>query len=145
MPTETEEPRTEEPQAEDPHPDYDHSHFEGGPVKTFREHLEDLRWVLIKSLSAIGVAFTVCLLAGPQVMAVVKYPLSKAKIKHPKGREVVTLSFGSNHWDFPITPDLRPFLPPGSNSAYAFQIVLLQSGTNLVFAAVPKPPSTDES
>src|SRR5260221_556835 len=95
MPTETEEPRTEEPSHDLDH-DHDHSRFEGGPVKTFLEHLEDLRWVLIKSISAVGVAFTVCLLAGPQVMAVVKYPLSKVKIKQPKGREVVTLSFGSN-------------------------------------------------
>src|SRR6266436_7808436 len=146
MPTETEEPRTEEPSHDLDHEhDHDHSHFEGGPVKTFLEHLEDLRWVLIKSLSAIGVAFTVCLLAGPQLMTVVKYPLSKAKIKHPKGREVITLSFASNHWTFPITPELRPFLPPGSNSAYAFQIVLIPSGTNLVFSVVPKPLLLDDS
>ena len=29
---------------------------EGGPVKSFLEHLEDLRWVLIKSCAAAGVA-----------------------------------------------------------------------------------------
>src|SRR3954468_13380230 len=104
MPTETEEPRTEEPLGSD----YDHSHFEGGPVKTFLEHLEDLRWVLIKSLSAIGVAFTICLLAGPQVMTVVKYPLSRAKIKHPKGHQVVELWMATNRLAaFPITPEQR--------------------------------------
>jgi len=35
----------------------DQDEEEGGPVKSFLEHLEDLRWVLIKSLAALGVAF----------------------------------------------------------------------------------------
>ena len=35
---------------------------EGGPVKSFLEHLEDLRWVLIKSGVAAGVAMLGCLL-----------------------------------------------------------------------------------
>ena len=29
---------------------------EGGPVKSFLEHLEDLRWVLIKSVVSLSVA-----------------------------------------------------------------------------------------
>src|SRR5260370_257825 len=33
---------------------------EGGPVKSFLEHLEDLRWVLIKSVAAAGVAIATC-------------------------------------------------------------------------------------
>jgi hypothetical protein len=33
---------------------------EGGPVKSFLEHLEDLRWVLIKSLSVLGIAVVAC-------------------------------------------------------------------------------------
>ena len=37
---------------------------EGGPVKTFLEHLEDFRWVLIKSIVALFLAMLVCLFAG---------------------------------------------------------------------------------
>ena len=37
---------------------------EGGPVKGFLEHLEDLRWVLIKSIVTLAIAMFVCLLAG---------------------------------------------------------------------------------
>ena len=71
--TETEEPRTDyEQQPHDP------GEFEGGPVKTFLEHLEDLRWVLIKTIAAIGVAFVICLFAGPYVIAILKYPLTRA-------------------------------------------------------------------
>jgi len=146
MPTETEEPRTEEPQAEDPHPDYDHSHFEGGPVKTFLEHLEDLRWVLIKSLSAIGIAFTVCLLAGPQVIAIVKYPLLHAKIKHPKNRQFVTLWAGTNRlFNFQLSREQGAAFGLGTNPVNAFQIALVPDGTNFIIKAVPQPVSAEES
>ena len=37
---------------------------EGGPVKSFLEHLEDLRWLLIKSAVAVGVCMMICLTAG---------------------------------------------------------------------------------
>ena len=46
------EPEAERPEAEEQ---------EGGPVKSFLEHLEDLRWVLIKSGVAAGVAMLACL------------------------------------------------------------------------------------
>jgi sec-independent protein translocase protein TatC len=51
---------------------------EGGPVKSFLEHLEDLRWVLIKCCSAVGVAMLVCLLGGNYVIKVLKWPLDRA-------------------------------------------------------------------
>ena len=41
---------------------------EGGPVKSFIEHLEDLRWVLIKSTVALAVAMLLCLVAGNYVV-----------------------------------------------------------------------------
>src|SRR5690348_8633978 len=101
--TETEEPRTDHEQQEH-HPDPED--FEGGPVKTFLEHLEDLRWVLIKTLAAVGVAFVVCLFAGKHVIAILKYPLMQAKVNHPKGYQVVEFYFGSTNRIFshPITP-----------------------------------------
>ena len=69
---------------------------EGGPVKSFLEHLEDLRWVLIKSLVALGVAFIVCLVAGDQVVKVLTRPLSRARISYPRDQQVVTVLFGTN-------------------------------------------------
>ena len=69
MPSEPEDPRTDR-ESED----------EGGPVKSFLDHLEDLRWVLIKSIAAIGIGMLICLIAGDQVVNILKYPLSKAKI-----------------------------------------------------------------
>jgi sec-independent protein translocase protein TatC len=54
---------------------------EGGPVKTFLEHLEDLRWVLIKAGSALLVALVVCLVASPQIVQFLKLPLTNSGAK----------------------------------------------------------------
>src|SRR6266498_4030475 len=51
---------------------------EGGPVKSFLEHLEDLRWVLIKSVVAIAIFMVVCLIGADYVLSVVKWPLVRA-------------------------------------------------------------------
>ena len=56
---------------------------EGGPVKTFLEHLEDLRWVLIKSLVALSVAMLLCLIGGNYVSGILKWPLRHARISYP--------------------------------------------------------------
>src|SRR5438309_2361559 len=69
---------------------------EGGPVKSFLEHLEDLRWVLIKSGVAAGVAILICLLAGNYVVKILEWPLSRAPVKHPKNTRVFTVFFGTN-------------------------------------------------
>ena len=55
---------------------------EGGPVKSFLEHLEDLRWVLIKSGVAAGVAMLACLLGGNYVVRVLEWPLTRAPVRH---------------------------------------------------------------
>src|SRR5438874_12619924 len=87
MVTETEEPRTEYEEEQEE---------EGGPVKSFLEHLEDLRWVLIKVAAAVGVAMLVCLIAGDKVVSIVERPLKQAKVRFPKNLQVVTFYFGPN-------------------------------------------------
>jgi sec-independent protein translocase protein TatC len=51
---------------------------EGGPVKTFLEHLEDLRWVLIKIIASVLVAMTVCMVAAPQISEFLMMPLKRS-------------------------------------------------------------------
>ncbi len=55
----------------------------GGAVKPFLEHLEDLRWTLIKGGSALLVAMVICLVAGNYLARILEWPLlrSKAPIK----------------------------------------------------------------
>src|SRR6266852_126391 len=69
---------------------------EGGPVKSFLEHLEDLRWVLIKSLAAGGVAMLACLLGGNYMMRVLEWPLHRAPARHHDSGRTVRVTFGTN-------------------------------------------------
>lgn len=69
---------------------------EGGPVKSFLEHLEDLRWCLIKCASAIGIAVLLCLLAGNRVVGILLRPLERATVSYPGTNQVVTIFFGTN-------------------------------------------------
>jgi sec-independent protein translocase protein TatC len=60
------------------HPDHSipsEEEEEGGPVKTFLEHLEDLRWVIIKCLASLLLGMVTCLVATPQLVTILNYPL----------------------------------------------------------------------
>ena len=70
---------------------------EGGPVKSFLDHLEDLRWALIKCASAIGLGVLICLLAGNYVVGILLRPLQQATIKYPGTNQVVTIRLGTNN------------------------------------------------
>ena len=70
---------------------------EGGPVKSFLDHLEDLRWTLIKCASAIGLAVLVCLLAGNYVVGILMRPLQRATVKYSGTNQVVTIRLGTNN------------------------------------------------
>jgi sec-independent protein translocase protein TatC len=89
MVTETEEPRTDEAEPEE----------EGGPIKPFLEHLEDLRWVLIRCLVAVGLAILVCLLAGNVVVRVLMRPLEHTTMKYPKEtKQIANFLLGTNQY-----------------------------------------------
>ena len=114
---------------ESEHPD----EAEGGPVKTFLEHLEDLRWVLIKSLVALGVAGLLCLLAGNYVVGIVKWPLTRAGVSWPGTNQIVAVSFGTNRLGvFQLTADQQKILELGTNRFVSVQVEPLVIGTNQV-------------
>ena len=106
---------------------------DGGPVKTFLEHLEDFRWVLIKSVVALGVAMLLCLIAGNYVVQIIKWPLTHARLRYPAGNQVVTVSFGTNHLgNFQLTQDQQHSLNLGTNPFVSVQVEPLSLGTNQV-------------
>jgi sec-independent protein translocase protein TatC len=106
---------------------------EGGPVKSFLEHLEDLRWVLIKSLVALGLAFLICLIADDKVVSILTYPLRQAKLNYSKNEQVVTFVFGTNRLGvFRMAPARQEFLNLGTNQFVTFHVepVPFGDGTN---------------
>lgn len=130
MATETEDPRPEiehqQPQVE-PQPEEQ----EGGPVKPFLEHLEDLRWVLIKTGVALFMGMLVCLIAGDRVTALLIRPLSKAKVRYPKDVQVVTVLLGTNRIaKFTLKTNQTAALNLPTNQIMALQVQPKPIGSN---------------
>jgi len=73
-------PRSGGPDGDDTMPELDENGEEfGGPVKSFLEHMEDLRWVLIRCVAALGVAMVACLAGAPLLVDTLARPLGEAK------------------------------------------------------------------
>lgn len=117
--------------------DEQHDEDEGGPIKSFLEHLEDLRWVLIKSAVAAGVAMLVCLLAGPYAIRVLTWPLDHAPVRAPKSQTLRVL-FGTNQLAmYHITGTNDPLSAfVGTNQATTLNLVPAAIGDHQVLTAV---------
>jgi sec-independent protein translocase protein TatC len=119
----------DEPEAERP----DDEDNEGGPVKSFLDHLEDLRWVLIKSVAALAVAMLLCLIAGNYVVGIIKRPLSKATVEYPGTNQVATVLFGTNKLAvFTLSSEQQQLLALGTNRFVAIEIETATIGSNQV-------------
>lgn len=128
---------------------------EGGPVKTFLEHLEDFRWVLIKSIVALLLGMLICLFAANHVVGIIKWPLAQADLGYPitvwnyifgwahrfdyvktnRGgtNQTVAVSFGTNHLgNFQLTPEQEKSLNLSTNRFVAVTVEPLTLGTNHV-------------
>ena len=79
---------------QDPRPDDDLEG--GGPVKSFLEHLEDFRWLVIKIAVALGVSFIVCCYAVPQIVAVLKWPLKQTSLVRVSDEHRALVRLGTN-------------------------------------------------
>jgi sec-independent protein translocase protein TatC len=118
----------------------------GGPVKTFLEHLEDLRWMLIKSGAALLVGMIVCLYATDKVVWILKWPLERAALIQVGHKQKVLIKFGEEDvLSFqPSTNHLGP-LDFGTNSFAILRVEPVEQGTNIHFVArVEKDPPRSE-
>lgn len=123
--------------ATDPEEDYSYSEDhdqEGGPTKTFFEHLEDLRWVLMKCVVALLVAFTICLLASPTLVKILTYPLEKANIHNSKGSSSITIVIGTNRVGTFLVETNHPL---GGKEHLVLELVPVTIGSNTVLALQP--------
>jgi sec-independent protein translocase protein TatC len=104
---------------------------EGGPIKSFLEHLEDLRWVLIKSLAAAGVAMIACFFGANHVFKVLKWPLDRAHIR-TSGKQTLRFTLGTNQlYVYQIQGTNDPWIAlAGTNRFVRLDIVPLTGLTN---------------
>lgn len=127
------------PEPEEPTPEEEDDG--GGPVKSFLEHLEDLRWVLIKSGVAVFIGFIVCLIAGNKLMALLMWPLERTTVLfQPKQHWEVYPRWGTNTLGvlrFP-TNQLGSF-GLGTNRQVVVDLNLVPLGTNHVLTVQLSP------
>ena len=114
-------------------PDSEHSDetAEGGPVKSFLEHLEDFRWLLIKCAVALSLTMLVCLIGANYVIGVIKWPLTQARVSNPGTNQLVTVSFGATRLgSYPLTPEQQQLLHTGTNRYAAIIVEPVMASTN---------------
>lgn len=93
-----------------------------GEKKSFWDHLDDLRKVLVRSAIAVGVVFIGCLLLDNRLVNILEYPLRHMDIfdrPHP----TVTFQIGSAQLGpYPVSRDQFSALPPGAAPHVVFQV-----------------------
>ncbi len=106
---------------------------EGGPIKSFLEHLEDFRWLLVKCAVALTLAMLICLIAANYVIGIIKWPLTRAHVSFPGTNQIVSVSFGTNHLgNYTITPEQQQALDSGTNRFAAIVVEPVTLGTNRI-------------
>ena len=114
-------------------PEFDAEDDGGGPVKSFLEHLEDFRWLLVKCAVTLGLCMLVCLFGANYVIGVLKFPLNHAQARYPWTNQVVSVSFGTNHLgNFPVSAEQQQLLGTGSNRFATVSVEPVLVGTNQV-------------
>jgi len=126
----------------------------GGPVKSFLEHLEDLRWVLIKCVAAVLVCMCVCLVAADKALDILMLPLEKAKVavtesliekasKEGNVQPTIQIQLGGERLETSVSTNLFEAFGGTfhvTNDLIAFKVAPIRSGDNLILGLMP----TDE-
>jgi sec-independent protein translocase protein TatC len=122
---------------------------EEGAVKSFLEHLEDLRWTIIKSAAATMLGMMVCLFAVPQLVSILTWPLQRAQRRHiifmPENTNtIVQVRLGSNVLQsVELTNNRIGSLDLGTNRRVTMQLEPVTVGTNTFLAMRMSPEDAD--
>ncbi|MEP6662169.1 MAG: twin-arginine translocase subunit TatC [Verrucomicrobiota bacterium] len=109
---------------------------EGGPTKSFLDHLEDLRWVLMKCAVVVTVTFLTCLFASPVVVKILSWPLERAAHARPSKIPKITFQFGTNTLgSYRLTSDQTNFF--GTNLHTVLEIAPITVGSNIFLGLKP--------
>jgi sec-independent protein translocase protein TatC len=109
---------------------------EGGPNKTFLEHLEDLRWVLMKCAASIAVGFLLCLFAAPTLVKILMHPLVKASSLDKNIKPSVSFFVGTNRLgSFPLETNQAGMF--GTNLHSGVELAPITLGSNVFLGLKP--------
>ena len=113
---------------------------EGGAVKSFLEHLEDLRWMLIKSGAATLLTMMVCLFGVQKLVIILDWPLVRAQQRHiafiPENtNQLVLVQLGSMTLQTTRpTSNHLAWIDLGTNPYVTLHLNPVQIGTNTLLA-----------
>jgi len=119
----------------DPNLTRDEEEEGGGPVKSFLEHLEDLRWMLLKCIAAIFVAMLVCLIGGNFLIKLLTWPLVEAEFFRAARDRSVPIHLGTNVIAKVSATELASFW--GTNAPKSLRAGFVREGTNVLFKVEP--------
>jgi sec-independent protein translocase protein TatC len=113
----------------------------GGPVKSFLEHLEDLRWTLIKSIIAVLLSMLVAMVGSKYIVTVLTWPMNhslfgKAIFAKEPDKERVTIHLGTNFVGL-LPSSLLGYTTNLTNFPRSFSIAPVPVGTNYMLSFVP--------
>jgi sec-independent protein translocase protein TatC len=118
----------------------------GGPIKSFLEHLEDLRWMLIRVVVAVILGMLVCLISAKHVVGILTWPLDRANLlmveyfeeqSIGEGGGTLHLELGTNVWRVALSSNEFSKFAGGTNSSVAYRLAPVVSGTNLALGLQP--------
>jgi sec-independent protein translocase protein TatC len=105
---------------------------EGGPRKSFFEHLEDLRLALLKCVVVIFVALVICLFTVDKIALVLEYPIRRMHLLD-KPQPTVTFQLGSTRFGpYEVTREQFAGLPPGEAPHLVFKLGMTKVGDEQV-------------
>lgn len=119
----------------------------GGPVKTFLEHLEDLRWTMIKSVIAVAIGVLACLSGANWLVQVLVWPLKQAEGLQTETSSRVVVTFGTNILARMSSEDAiaQGFGGIETNRDTFIRLMPVPMGTNFVLQVQMDPQPPDPS
>lgn len=114
---------------------------EGGPRKSFWDHLRDLRTAIVRSAVAIGIALVFCLLIADRLVQILEYPLEHIDA-FQKPKPTVAFKIGRTELGpYEVSREDFPGLPEGDAPQMTYRIGTTKIGDQQVatLEALPAP------
>ena len=117
----------------------------GGPVKPFLDHLEDLRWVILKCVIAMMIAMMGCMMGAKHLVKVLMWPLDQAERLGTTTKTDIPVMLGHRTVGRLDLEGLGSMgidtnAPIFSNAKGRYQMIPVNVGTNLFLALQPLIP-----
>src|SRR3569833_4211810 len=107
----------------------------GGPLKSFLEHLEDLRWMIIKCAASLLVCMIFCLYGTSQIITILKRPLAQAALIQINHEQKILVRFGTNNLTTFESPTTNfNGLDLGTNWFVIAQLEPFETGSNTLLS-----------